>query len=333
MNHSIITLSLALLFSCFCTGVAQQSPEPRPGKPVTIPTRYLGDRFYAVPVTQNDVTLLLFTDSAGSLSLQRETVEKLGLATEVLKGASDSGGDLTVVALPAFKPSASIPIPLGSTHEGRLFVFPRRQNTTPFQWLPRDGMLGQQWFAGRVWTFDYPGKSLLWRASNDLPAHDKTQEVQLAFKQNGSGKRANNFARIPIEVDGETIDFLLDTGATNVLPEEVLKQIGDGGGAERATSFLVKSVYDKWHTKHPEWKVLENIKTLTGNAMIEVPSVTVGGYTVGPVWFTVQPDVGFQSVMGSLMDKRVSGALGGSALRYFRLTVDWPNAIAVFERP
>jgi hypothetical protein len=126
---------------------------------------------------------------------------------------------------------------------------------------------------------------------------------------------------------------VLDTGATNILSDEVLKQIGDGQAAERATSFLVKSVYDKWHAKHPEWKVLENIKTLTGSSMIEVPQVKIGGFTVGSVWFTVQPDVGFQGVMGSLTDKRVSGALGGSALHYFRMTVDWPNAVAVFERP
>jgi hypothetical protein len=34
-----------------------------------------------------------------------------------------------------------------------------------------------------------------------------------------------------------------------------------------------------------------------------------------------------------LTDKQVEGALGGSALRYFRVTVDYPNAAAAFERP
>jgi len=67
--------------------------------------------------------------------------------------------------------------------------------------------------------------------------------------------------------------------------------------------------------------------------LIEVPEVTIGGFKVGPVWFSVQPDIGFQSVMGTLTDKHVSGALGGSALHFFRMTVDWPNGIAVFERP
>jgi hypothetical protein len=194
-------------------------------------------------------------------------------------------------------------------------------------------MLGQQWFAGRVWTFDYPGKRLLWRAAGDVPAHDKSHEISLGFKTSGSGRRLNNFARLPVEVDGETLDFVLDTGATNVVSEEQRKLLGDDLPLERATSFLVRSVYEKWHQKHPEWRVFDNMKTLTGGAMIEVPELVIGGYKVGPVWFTVQPDAGFQGVMKPLMDKPIVGALGGSALHYFRLTVDWPNAIAVFDRP
>ncbi|HEY6804618.1 MAG TPA: hypothetical protein VI306_13680 [Pyrinomonadaceae bacterium] len=322
---TVIFVSLLLALGSF-SAFGQQ--EPKAGKPVTIPTRYIEDRFYAVPVTTDNVTLLLFTDSAGSLNIYNDVVEKLGLKTELLKGASDNGSDLTLAPLPTFKPDAAIPTPLGSRHEGRLFVLPRKESAL----LKRDGMLGQQWFAGRVWTFDYPAKTLLWRVAGDIPKHDKAHEVQLFFRLNSAGERANNFARIPIEVDGETIDFVLDTGATNVLSDEALKLINDGKPAERATSFLVYSVYQKWHMAHPEWRVLENIKALTGNFMIEVPTVTIGGYKVGPVWFTVQPDFGFQAVMGSITDKRVSGALGGSALHYFRMTVDWPNGLAVFEK-
>jgi hypothetical protein len=37
--------------------------------------------------------------------------------------------------------------------------------------------------------------------------------------------------------------------------------------------------------------------------------------------------------MASMMDKPTEGALGGSAFRQLIITVDWPNAVAVFERP
>jgi len=136
-----------------------------------------------------------------------------------------------------------------------------------------------------------------------------------------------------VSIDGETIDFLFDTGATNILPEEVLKQIGDGRPANRATSFLTRSTFEKWRSKHPEWRSFDNIRTLSGKAMIEVPRVTVGGFTVGPVWFTVQSDSAFHTYMAQWMDKQTEGALGGSLLHYLRVSVDWPNAAAVFEKP
>jgi hypothetical protein len=310
---------------------AQSTAEPQPGKPVTIPTRYLAHRFMATPTTVDNVTLSLFTDSAGALFIYEDVAQRLKLSVVTLP-EKENGRELKVAVLPSFKSSAGIPPPLGSPFEQRLFIFSRPANPTALD-QQRDGMLGQQWFAGRVWTFDYPKQTLLWRAAGDLPPHDKSHEVKLAFKTAPSGKRQNNFARIQIEIDGETLDFLLDTGASNILSEEVLKQINDGGPAERGTSFLTQSVFERWHKKHPEWRALENIKTLTGAAMIEVPAVKVGGFTVGPVWFTVRPDLAFHSYMAQFMDKPNEGALGGSALQYLRMTVDWPNGVAVFERP
>ena len=299
---------------------------------MVIPTRYDAHRFIATPVTADNLKLSLFTDSAGGLFLYADTVERLKLPIVTLP-QTENGQPVRVVGLPDFKSDAMVPPPLGSFFEMRLFVFPRRAANDHGEIDRGDGMLGQQWFAGRVWTFDYPQQVLLWRAAGDLPRHDKSHEVKLGFKTNALGKRASNFARIPVEIDGETIDFVLDTGATNILSAEVLKQIDDGGPAERAASFLARTVFEKWHKKHPEWRALENIKTLTGSSMIEVPSLTIGGFKVGPVWFTVQPDAAFHAYMAQWMDKPTEGAIGGSALHYLRMTVDWPNAIAVFEQP
>jgi len=337
MTRSRLVISIAFSLAIASLALLQVQPvrswqdklEPQKGRPVVVPTRFSGNRFVVVPVTTEEVTLALLADSAGGLFLYQDTVERLKLTPEVVPG--DEGRQLRVVSLPAFKPDHSIPPPLGSPFQQRVFVFPREKISASFL-ETRDGILGQQWFADRVWTFDYPGKKLLWRAAGDIPAHEKSHEVSLGFKTSGSGRRQNNFARIAIEVDGETLDFVLDTGATNVISEEQKKSLGDSLPLERGTSFLVRSVYEKWHAKHPEWRAFE-MKTLTGGAMIEVPEIKIGGYTVGPVWFTVQPDFGFQAVMKTLMDKPIVGALGGSALHYFELTVDWPNAIAVFHKP
>jgi hypothetical protein len=67
--------------------------------------------------------------------------------------------------------------------------------------------------------------------------------------------------------------------------------------------------------------------------MIEVPAVAVGGLTVGPVWFAERPDKNFDSFMSGFMSAHVEGALGGSALHYLRVSVDYAAGVAVFEKP
>ena len=62
--------------------------------------------------------------------------------------------------------------------------------------------------------------------------------------------------------------------------------------------------------------------------MIEVPRVTVAGFTVGPVRFARRPDFNFAQWMSSMMDKPIVGAFGGSGLQYFRLVLDYPRATA-----
>jgi hypothetical protein len=49
------------------------------------------------------------------------------------------------------------------------------------------------------------------------------------------------------------------------------------------------------------------------------------------VWFTIRPDRAFTQFMSQWMDQPVVGALGGSALQYFRVIADYPNARATFE--
>ena len=115
---------------------------------------------------------------------------------------------------------------------------------------------------------------------------------------------------------------------------EALTKLGDGTAESRATSFIVATRFDQWRQRHPDWRVVENADAnAKGEPMIQVPLITVAGYTVGPVWFTRRPDKNFHQFMSQFMDRTVEGALGGSALRFFRLSVDYPNAVAVFERP
>jgi hypothetical protein len=105
-----------------------------------------------------------------------------------------------------------------------------------------------------------------------------------------------------------------------------------GPRGERATSFITTEVFERWRKRHPEWRVVANADAVPGMAAIEVPLISVAGFEVGPVWFTQRPDRSFHAYMAQWMDKPTDGALGGSALQYFRVTADYPNGLAVFAR-
>ena len=170
------------------------------------------------------------------------------------------------------------------------------------------------------------------RHRRDRERQRNTDEIELGFQVDQHGKRTMHFPRMAIEVDGETLEVLLDTGAEAQLSTHAAAYFGEEQGTSIGTSFIVQSVFDKWVNEHPEWTVVTAANPIRGHAypMIEVPEVGIGRHVVGPVWFTVRPDSAFFEYMSSMMDQTVHGALGGSGLQYFRLVLDYPNAKAFF---
>jgi hypothetical protein len=325
--RSPMTSRASLLLTLLIVSLAGAVFPAAPPAPVELPVEVVENRFFVTPTTLTGERLHLYTDTGGGLFLRGTAVHRLGLATET-SGAD--GEKMELAKLPPFRDGASIPPPLA--HDGSIPVMPAdRERMMPESW---DGMLGQAWFSGRVWTWDYPGHRLLWRRDGSLPSVESAHRVVLGFKQDGQGKRAADFGRITAKIDGEDLDLLLDTGAEIRLTAEALAKLGDGAAESRATSFMVATHFDQWRQRHPEWRVVENADANTkGEPMIEVPAVTVAGYTVGPVWFTRRADKNFHEFMSQWTDRTVEGALGGSVLRFFRVSVDYPNAVAVFERP
>jgi hypothetical protein len=300
----------------------------RPARPQALPVAYEEDRFYVRPVTAEGVALRFYTDTGGGLFILRDAAERLRLPLTNAGGEGKEAFYLT--SLPAFQPAATIPPPLSRT--GRLPVYAPTPKEREQGLSLGDGMLGQEWFAGRVWTFDYPGKKLWLRAPGDLPKHKPQQRVTLGFKTDEAGKRLLDFPRLSVTIDGEALDLLFDTGATARLSPTAQAALRDGRAAERAVSFITTSVFERWRKAHPDWRVVENADLPLNEPLIEAPRVTIAGYTVGPVWFARRADKNFHEFMAQFMDKRVEGALGGNALRHFRVTVDYPNAVAIFLR-
>lgn len=321
--HRPIHNLFLIIFFALCCGCSSATAQTS-GKPLALPVKYDEHRFYVQPVTKDGVTLNFFTDTGGGLFLFSDVVERLKLSVQ--KSETKAAPDM--VMLPDFKPDNAVPAPLDNG--GQLYITPAAsRNPMSQDW---SGMLGQQWFAGRTWTFDYPNRQLLLRADGDLPKQKDAHRIALGFQTKSSGARAANFPRIQVSIDGEPIDLLFDTGASTALTDNALAALNDKRPAVRATSFITARIFEQWRKKHPQWRVVENTEKGSGQAMIEVPQISVAGYAVGPVWFTRRADKNFHEYMSQWMDKTVEGALGGNALHYFRITVDYPRAVAVFEK-
>lgn len=295
-----------------------------------IPVQYIADRFAVAPITEQGDTLVLYTDTGGGTSrLWTETVSRLGLVTEQVVWGRDT---LNVVSLPPLTRTATIPPPNEPPPIGERLLVTTSATTGE---LRRNGFLGRMWFADRVWVFDYPRQSLT-LLGDAARAVASPHLVPLGFQRDSAGRRTRHFPRIRVAVDGDSLDLLFDTGATVSLTDSArvtLVAWGFDGPAERGTSFIAQSVFERWRAAHPDWRVIEGADRAFERewAMIEVPLLAIAGYQVGPVWFTMRSTRSFQG-MSTAMDAPIEGALGGSALKYFRITVDYPSATAMFER-
>ncbi len=293
-----------------------------------LPTRITADRIFVVPVTEAGDTLVLQVETAGPTSmLYEESVARLRLPRQQLVSGRDTA---YLVDFPPMNGELAIPTPNDLPEIGqRLFIFPAENGGIDGE----DGFLGQSWLAERTWMFDYPAGTLLLLPPGIVPPHRDANRVPLGFLLDETGRRLLNIPRIRVAVAGDSLDLLLDTGASVALTPAALAAIGDGGPSLRAASFIALSVLEQWRARHPGWRVVEGADENTGLPMIEVPELRVAGHRTGPVWFIAAPDDRFVARASGLTDLPVIGALGGSVLRDFVVTVDYPSAVAVFTRP
>lgn len=315
---SLMVVGLCLILACGAPlAVAQTGEDPTP-----LPAQFDANRIYVTPVSATGDSLRLFTDTGGGKYpiLTKPAVERLSLSvTDTLTRGRRS------IPMVLFPDVPGIPAP----NHDRALVMPKSRHA---QLLDLgDGTLGQGWFAGAVWTFDYGAERLLHHSSREGISFDPTHTVEFGFQTDSTGKRISNHPRIEARIAGKTYSFLFDTGATSVIADSTQKALD--WPKRIGSSFVIDSVFTQWQRKHPDWKVVERASVFRGGTpMIRVPEVTVAGHTVGPVWFERRPDRAFKKGMAQSMDEPVEGALGGSFLQYFRVSVDYPKARAYFTR-
>ena len=293
-----------------------------PAEPQVVPADFVHNRIYVTAVTSEGDSLRLLTDTGGGrvFVLTEPTVERLGLP--VVDTVSRGRRSIRVTQVPSFRANGSVP----STSAKQAWIVPsRRARLVNYD----DGRLGMNWFAGRVWTFDYGTERLLLHESTEPLSFPPEHTVDLAFRTDSTGTRVNHHARIEATVADSTYSFLFDTGATTVLTDSAQSTLG--GPRRRGVGFVTASLLEHWKAQHPDWRVVDGASIAGGGMpLIRVPEVTIAGHTVGPVWFEQRPYRAFQRSLS--MDRPVVGALGGSLFRYFRITVDYPGARAHFRR-
>ncbi len=296
------------------------------GRSVVLPTRFDdGHVFVRVEISPGD-TVEFYTDSGGAMLVTLDGAKRLELKLTDLppEMVKDFPPGARSCSLPVFSKASGIP---NLPAEVKMFAVPR---LFPMPGYPNagDGILGQAWFAGHIWTWDFPGHQLILRPEGWHPVEG--HEVHIGFKSDENGRRDGNFASIDIHVDGQTLPMLLDTGAMTMPTPAALTRIADGKPSFRSTSFIARSVFERWHANHPDWPVIDDAEMGSHLRMIRVEQVEIAGLR-RPVWFTERQDSSFHDYMSSMTDRRVEGSIGNNAFERFEMTIDYPGGRGWFN--
>ena len=313
-------------------------------KPYLVPSMFMdGERFFIKLTSENKDTILAFGDTGGGNSMMLpSTVEhkklqsklKVGLIKGIMPVHYILFKDLVSdVNFPQPNPLLSFIIrhPFFRVTEPSLFI-PPMDDEMKFitQNMPNmEVFLGQNFFMGKAWTIDYIHQNIWVNTPISLQDKNNPTIQTIGFKKNNNNENIFGHASMFIEVKGEIIEVLFDTGATITLSEEGKKELHTNAKTIGG-SFIASTIFDKWRKQHPEWKYYP--KADMNNDVIEVPIVTIGGNEVGPVLFAKRPDENWSKGMINSMDKIVKGAIGGSGLKYLKVTIDYNSELIKFEK-
>jgi hypothetical protein len=326
---------LILLIIISTKGFTQKIPY-QSSEQIYLPSELIEGRFFLkIPTIQGD-TILGFCDTGGGYTaIYSITLKQLGLNSKVRLLNID--GD-TIKYIPAkdIYVNKEIPYPQIPNYFKKhidipFLESPDDNNETLFfaKFVTYQVFLGQFFFINNAWTFNYKTEKMSINTPITKDLVDENIQI-LGFKKDKAGNKRFGHPSMKLIIDGKVIDFLFDTGATFLLSDNGKNELGIEAKAT-AGSFIAKSIFDEWHLQHPNWRIIEKGE-FTGADLIEVPEVRVGNLTAGPVWFAKRPDEAWSKGMIGSMDKVVKGAIGGSFLKYFKVTIDYNNERIKFEK-
>ena len=241
-------------------------------------------------------TLLMYTDTGGKNFLYKSGIQKLD-TKRTKKNLWEKSNIESVLT------KKGIPIPYSKE------IYFTNDPSSNY-----DGMLGREWFANRIWEFDYLNNTLKHLKFFEKNEESINQKVSLYFKSDSLGNHTHHLPRIRVIVKSDTLSMLFDSGAQAHLSSKAQKELNKN--ELTATSFINASTFDKWRNTYPEWFIIKEGDLSFGEKsdIILVPEIQIGETVVGPVEFVKRDDSNFKVMSNFFMDKEIAGALGGNAL-------------------
>jgi len=296
-----------------------------------VPSKFKNNKVFVTPTTSYGVKLYLHTDTGGGGNILaiNKTTEKI-VDKKLIQLVQTGERTFKTVPIPFWDKESNFPLVKYTKNNKFLLLEPNH-----WAFSDSDGQLGNTWFSGNIWKFDYINQSLSTltiKEADNYSQLEGSKAISLSFKTDELGERLNDFPRMFITIDQQKLPVLLDTGATTFINNQD-KMEGEPALSFVGTSFISESIFRQWQKKHSAWETkFEQFKGMKFE-MIEVPSIDIAGFKTGPVWFTMRPDANFHEYMSSMMADHVEGAIGGSAFQYFSMVINYPKAEVSFSQP
>lgn len=159
----------------------------------------------------------------------------------------------------------------------------------------------------------------------DYPAGTFTIALPGAIRPHGAALAmpvagATGFPRTEIEIDGERLGFLLDTGASFTVVSEVL--------------------LNRWGNRHPDWPRFPGAEgreaRALGGAVLETLSVAGGRWgesELAPFGVVSRPEGTFERYMSGMTAAPIIGALAGNVLKHYRVELDYADETLYLSQP
>jgi|GEM_PF-4053600 len=279
----------------------------------------LNNRYFLKFPTESKDTLKMFTDTGGGFDiLWKSTFDSLNppFALTEMRGRTLRRVQWESLRLIDFENSSELV-------KDDLIVYP-----APKIMPDSDGFLGGSFFVnGKIWQFNYVDQTI---GTIDTIRWDQreTNQLKMNIQKNDKNEITGIHPALKIVIGNDTLKVLFDTGATMLPSQKGRNALTPKNLPSYAGSYLSSKKIKELHKNHPDWTFIENGSKYAGGAdMINIPEIKIGQIKAQNVWFVERPKSNFIKING----KHLDGAIGGNAMKNFKVIADYDTQVFEFE--